>query len=71
MTQNEIENAVAEITGEDIHVIVHRGYNLFDPFDTDFDPEPDDRPPLVLDWDQVDIDRRDIESLHLLIQPRA
>ena len=64
MTQDEIENLV-EIMGEEVCVINQYGFDLFNPFDSDFDPEPDDRPPMVFDWDQTDI-----ESLEVLTHPR-
>ena len=51
MTQSELEIAVATATGEDIQEINQRGFNLVDPFVIDFDPEPNDSPPQVVDWD--------------------
>ena len=57
MTQNEIDTAVASSTGEDVSEIRRRGFNLIDPFDTNFDPEPDDLLPQMVDWDQLDRDR--------------
>jgi hypothetical protein len=52
MTQNELDSAVAEATGEAIHTIAELGFGLADPADVDFDPEPPDREPLVIDWDR-------------------
>ena len=49
MTQCEIDEAVASVTGESVSLINERGFGIADPFDVGFDPEP--RRPLVLDWD--------------------
>ena len=57
MTQNELNLLVAEATGEDIDEIQHRGFSLADPLDVDFDPEPYDLPPQIVDWDEVDLQR--------------
>ncbi len=57
MTQFEINSAVASATGEDLHEIRRRGFNHFDPFDADFDSEPDDLLPQMVDWDQLEQDR--------------
>ncbi len=53
MTQQDLERAVASATGESLHVIQRRGFRLADPWATHFDPEPDQRPPQVLDWDEL------------------
>jgi hypothetical protein len=53
MTQNEINTAVAEATGEDVGEIRHLGFSLADPEVVCFDPEPDDLPPQVVDWDAL------------------
>ena len=42
---------------EDIDEIQHRGFSLTEPLDVDFDPEPYDLPPQVVDWDEVDLQR--------------
>jgi hypothetical protein len=49
MTQCEIDEAVASVTGESVSLIEDRGFGIADPFEVAFDPEP--RRPLVLDWD--------------------
>jgi len=54
MTQRNIDNAVAAVTGESLCVIRRRGFGIADPADVNFDPEPDDVPPAWLDWDQND-----------------
>ena len=50
MSQNELDRAVAEATGEEIG-FVRGGFSLADPLDVFFDPEP--RRPFVLDWDSM------------------
>ncbi|MEZ6096891.1 MAG: hypothetical protein R3C03_22165 [Pirellulaceae bacterium] len=57
MTQQELDRQLARHTGEDIREIRRRGFSLIDPFDSDFDPQPD-YPPQVIDWDEVDRWRR-------------
>jgi hypothetical protein len=51
MTQHEIDAAVAQATGENIHLIHDRGFGIADPLEVEFDPEP--RAPLVIDWDTM------------------
>jgi len=57
MTQNELNQLVADATGEDIAEVQHRGFSLADPAEIDFDPEPFDLPPQIIDWDEVDLQR--------------
>ena len=58
MTQSELDSAVSNLTGEDISEIRRRGFSLIDPFDPDFDTEPDDLLPQMVDWDQLQRDRQ-------------
>jgi hypothetical protein len=51
MSQDEINRAVARVTGENIAVIESRGFTIADPHDVSFDPEL--RRPMVLDWDTM------------------
>ena len=51
MTQQDINEAVATVTGETVALIDDRGFGIADPVDVQFDPEP--RRPLVLDWDSM------------------
>ena len=51
MTQLELELAVAALTGEDVNEINQRGFNLVDPLLIDFDPEPNNLSPQIVDWD--------------------
>jgi hypothetical protein len=57
MTQRELDLLVAEATGENISDIRNRGFSLADPLEVYFDPEPDDREPLMVDWDEIDLQR--------------
>jgi hypothetical protein len=54
MTQRQLNRFVAAATGEDIREIRRRGFSIVDPNNIDFDPEPNDLPPQVVDWDEVD-----------------
>ena len=49
MSQRELDEAVAQATGESVALIHGRGFGVADPFDVHYDPEP--RRPLVYDWD--------------------
>ena len=51
MTTQEINAAVAKATGEDISLINSLGFNEVDPFLIDFDPEPNNLPASMIDWD--------------------
>jgi hypothetical protein len=51
MTQSELERAVALVTGESRSEIHRRGFSLADPDVVRFDPEPDQLPPQMIDWD--------------------
>ena len=57
MTPRQLNCALAQRTGEDVQEIQRRGFSIADPFDTDFDPEPDDTPPQTVDWDQLELNR--------------
>ena len=51
MTQWDLNEAVARATGESVALVDHVGFQLADPLDVEYDPEP--RGPLVLDWDRM------------------
>ena len=51
LRQRALEREVAQRTGEDRRTIRHRGFSVIDLREQDFDPEPDIRAPLMLDWD--------------------
>ena len=57
MTQDTLNRAVAQATGEDLSEIRRLGFNLVDPFERDFDPELEDLHPETIDWDQYDLHR--------------
>lgn len=57
MTQDTLDRAVAHATGEDLNEIRRRGFNLANPVEVEFDPEPEDLLPEMIDWDQYDLDR--------------
>jgi hypothetical protein len=51
MTQQQIDLEVSRVTGEDLSEVRHLGFSIADPDEVCFDPEPDDLPPQVVDWD--------------------
>jgi len=51
MGQQEIDQAVADVTGEKLGLIRNMGFGIADPFEVAYDPEP--RGPLVFDWDSM------------------
>jgi hypothetical protein len=53
MTQAQLEVALSEATGEPVRTIRRRGFSIMDPRTSDFDPEPNDLPPQVVDWDAL------------------
>jgi len=59
MTQQQLDRLVSEATGEDLRAIRRRGFSIANPIEVDFDPEPDQRPPQWVDWDQLDRERAD------------
>lgn len=57
MSPKNLERAVARATGESRREVRRRGFGLADLFDVDFDPEPDDLPPQIVDWDALETHR--------------
>ena len=57
MNQLRLEKAVARATGESLREVRRRGFSITDPLEPEFDQESSDRPPLILDWDQVEARR--------------
>lgn len=51
MTQNELNRAVAEATGETTTTIRDLGFSIADPAQVCHDPEPHAN---VVDWDELD-----------------
>ncbi len=58
MSQQELDSAVAEATGESLRTIRRRGFSIIDPSEDDYDPEPNILPFQMVDWDQLESDRR-------------
>ena len=54
MTQRELDRAVAQATGEYVSEIRRRGFGVCELLDQDFDPEPLDAAPQMIDWDELD-----------------
>ena len=59
MTQRDLELAVASATSESVSTIARLGFSIADPDEVDFDPEPNDLPPQMVDWDALDAERHD------------
>ena len=54
MTQSEIDRSVSIALGESLRLIRRCGFSLADPAEVHFDPEPCQRRPQIVDWDQLD-----------------
>jgi len=52
MERTVLEDLLARATGESRRVLRRRGFDLADPLDSSFDPEPSLYPPQAFDWDQ-------------------
>lgn len=63
--QHDLDSAVATATGEELHVIRHRGFSPIDLRDDNFDPEADQRPPLVIDWDEHELSHESNRSFSM------
>lgn len=59
MTQTQLDRLVAKATGEDLRSIRRRGFSIAT-FGRDLDPEPDQRPPQWVDWDELDRKRYEL-----------
>ena len=58
MTQTELNEAVADATGESLRTIRRRGFSVFTPLQA-FNPDQDDYTlPSVVDWDSLERDQR-------------
>lgn len=57
MTQQELDVAVAQATGESLSEIRRHGFSLADPEQVVYDPEPIRRPRYI-NWDAYDRRRR-------------
>jgi hypothetical protein len=56
MSQNELNRAVAERTGESVATIRRRGFSIFTPLAV-FDPDDERSQPNVVDWDRLELER--------------
>ena len=59
MTQRDLDLAVASATSESLTTISRLGFSIADPDEVDFDPEPNDLRPQMVDWDALDAERHD------------
>jgi len=57
MKPARLQRAVAHATGESLREIRRRGFGPADPVEVDFDPEPNDLPPQLVDWDELETNR--------------
>ena len=56
MTQREVDQSVAAVTGEDLCDVRRMGFSIADPDEVNFDPEPY-YPPQMVDWDELQLER--------------
>ena len=57
MTQRELYRQVASRTGEEMNTIHRLGFSVEEPDVLILDPEPNDVPPNIVDWDQLAAER--------------
>ena len=69
MKQPQLDQLVADATGEDLHEIQRRGFSLADPTEVYFDPEPDCLLPQTIDWDELDAHRFESNPRRLRHEP--
>jgi hypothetical protein len=62
MNQSELDRQVAQATGESVHLIRHRGFHAMEANAAGEFASTDSRPPMVVDWDALEIERRHVES---------
>lgn len=65
MTQQDLDQAVALATGEDLHAIRQRGFSLVNQQEVNFDSDPDLRQPQYVDWDELSLQ----QNVALFAQP--
>jgi hypothetical protein len=56
MSPTDLNQAVAQATGETVYSIRHLGFQLADRVNV-ADPEPSQRAPNVVDWDALETER--------------
>ncbi|PQO36388.1 hypothetical protein DTL21_10855 [Bremerella cremea] len=54
MIQQALDRLVASATGDDLREVRRLGFQLADPDQVDYDPEPLSIQPHAIDWDEVD-----------------
>ncbi len=64
--QRDLDSAVATATGEELRVIRRRGFSLIDLSNDNFDPEVDQRLPLVFDWDEHDLSHECVRTFSFM-----
>lgn len=57
MPQSLLEEMIAKATGDDLRDIRRLGFQIADPHEVNFDPEPVFSDPRTVDWDEVDLIR--------------
>jgi hypothetical protein len=57
MTNQQFYRQVSRSTGESPAFLRRRGFSIVNPRERATDMEEDDRPPQVVDWDEVDRER--------------
>ncbi len=57
MKHRQFSRAVAVATGESLREIRRRGFSPADPLEIDFDPEPEETSPQMVDWDALALER--------------
>ena len=57
MTQEALNQAVAEATGENVRTIDWLGFVPLTAVPIELEAEEEDRPPLVVDWDALELER--------------
>jgi hypothetical protein len=57
MTQQQLDRAVAQATGESLATVRRHGFSLFTPLST-FDPDVEQlAQPQMVDWDEIESER--------------
>lgn len=60
MSPSRLIRAVARATGETTREIRRRGFGPADPFEPEFDLEPDETSPQTVDWDALAQERHSL-----------
>ncbi len=54
MTQDQLNQLVADATGEDLAEIQHRGFSMLEPDAEGYEADPLDELARFVDWDEAD-----------------